>query len=231
MIPGFDLAQFAQSAGPLAAILFVAFIIFAESGLLIGFFLPGDSMLFTVGILLQGAGIFKSSLNIYLVMLLLFCAAVIGDNVGYEFGKKMGPKLFKKPNSLLFRQSNVQKAQDFYDLHGGKTIIIARFVPIVRTFVPLIAGIANMNHKIFFVFNMIGGAIWTTSVLLLGYFLGALLTKMGISVDTVILPIIAIILIASVLPAAYQVLKTKEQRRRIWEAIKIQSQIIFKRKK
>src|SRR5664280_1967549 len=123
MIPGFDLVQFAQTAGPLSALLIVAAIIFAESGLLIGFFFPGDSVLFTLGFLVQGTSSFRLDINIHLVVLVLFIAAVLGNSVGYVFGKKIGPRLFKKPDSLLFRQENVQKAQDFYDKYGGKTII------------------------------------------------------------------------------------------------------------
>jgi len=186
---------------------------------------------FTVVFLIQGSASFKLNLNIYLVILLFFCAAVIGDNVGYEFGKKMGPRLFKKPDSLLFRQSNVQKAQDFYNQHGGKTIIIARFIPIVRTFVPLVAGIAKMDHKTFFLFNMVGGAIWTVTITCLGYFLGALLTKMGIDIDSVLLPLIAIILIASVSPVIYQLLKTKEKRQIVFTAVKTHAKRLVKRSK
>lgn len=170
MIPGFDFIAFAQTAGPIAALLIVAAIIFAESGLLIGFFLPGDSILFTLGFLIQGTDSFRLDLNIYLAVAVLFIAAVIGDNTGYTFGKKIGPRLFKRPNSLLFKQENVKRAQDFYDQYGGKTIILARFIPIIRTFVPLIAGIAKMNHKIFFLFNMIGGFLWTIGIVLIGYF-------------------------------------------------------------
>lgn len=230
MIPGFDLIEFAQTAGPLAALLLVIFIIFAENGLLIGFFLPGDSILFTLGVLLQGTKSIKLDFDVNLVILLLFIAATIGSSVGYAFGKKIGPRLFKKPDSLLFKQENVQKAQDFYDKYGGKTIIFARFIPIVRTFVPLIAGIAKMEYKTFIIFNLIGGALWTCGVTYLGYFMGAWLTSVGVDVDTVLLPIIAIILIASISPAVYEVLKDKKQRRAIVIAIRSQWNKIIKRK-
>jgi membrane-associated protein len=231
MIPGFDLVQFAQTAGPLAALLIVAAIIFAENGLLIGFFFPGDSVLFTLGFLVQGTSSFKLDLNIHLVVLTLFIAAVLGASVGYSFGKKIGPRLFKKPNSLLFRQENVKKAQDFYDEYGGKTIIIARFIPVVRTFVPLIAGIAKMEYRTFMLFNIIGGALWTAGVTYLGYFMGAWLTKMGVDVDAILLPIIALILIISIVPALYHFFKDKQQRLAIWNATKAQWQQIIKRKK
>jgi membrane-associated protein len=231
MIPGFDLIQFAQTAGPLAALLIVIFIIFAENGLLIGFFLPGDSILFTIGVLVQGTNTIKLDFNINLVVMLLFLASVIGASVGYTFGKKIGPRLFKRPDSLLFRQENIQKAQKFYDKYGGKTIIIARFVPIVRTFVPLIAGIAKMEYKTFLLFNIIGGALWTAGVTYLGFFLGGWLNSIGIDVDTILFPIIAIILITSISPAIYQLLKSKQQRQDVSDAIKSQWQQIIKRKK
>ncbi len=229
MIPGFDLMQFAQTAGPLAALMIVAIIIFAENGLLIGFFFPGDSLLFTIGFLVQSKANFN--LNIGVVLLVLFIAASVGSSVGYMFGRKLGPRLFKKPNSLLFRQENVQKAQDFYDKYGGKTIIIARFVPIARTFVPLIAGIAKMEYKTFMVFNLVGGALWIGSVVSLGYFLGKLLTAIGVNIDMVLLPIVALILIVSVSPALYHLLKDKKQRQAIWSATKLEFKKIIKRKK
>ncbi len=231
MIPGFDLVQFAQTAGPLAALIVVAAIIFAENGLLIGFFFPGDSVLFTLGFLLQGTNTFKLNLNIYFVILVLFIAAVTGASVGYWFGKKVGPRLFKKPNSLLFKQENVQKAQDFYDKHGGKTLIIARFIPVIRTFVPLIAGIAKMKYRTFMIFNIIGGLIWTVGVTLLGFFLGKVLKDFGVDIDTILLPAIALILILSVSPALYQFLKNKEQRQAIWNTTKLELKKIFERNK
>lgn len=230
MIPGFDLVQFAQTAGPVAALVIVAAIIFAESGLLIGFFFPGDSILFTLGFLVQGSSSFKLDININLVVLVLFIAAVLGNNVGYVFGRKVGPRLFKRPNSLLFRQENVKKAQDFYDKFGGKTIIFSRFIPVVRTFVPLIAGVAKMEFKTFLLFNIIGGFLWTVGVTYLGYFLGYYLHKMGVEVDTVLLPIIALILILSVSPALYQLLKSKQKRTAIWNITKLQINKIFSKK-
>lgn len=231
MIPGFDLIQFSQTAMPIVVVLIVAAIIFAESGLLIGFFLPGDSLLFTLGFLIQGTSSFRLDINIFLVVAILFVAAVIGDNTGYTFGKKIGPRLFKRPNSLLFKQENVQRAQDFYDQHGGKTIIIARFVPIVRTFVPLIAGIGKMNHKTFFLYNMIGAFLWTVGITLLGYFLGAALGKMGVDIDTILLPIVFLILFVSIAPALYHLLKDKKQRQAIWAATKLQFHKITKKNK
>ena len=228
MIPGFDLVQFSQTAGPLTAVIVVAAIIFAESGLFVGFFLPGDSILFTLGFLIQRMGNIGFGLNIHIVVFVLFLAAVMGDSVGYLSGKKIGPRLFKRPNSLLFRQENIQKAQDFYDEHGGKTILIARFIPIVRTFVPIIAGVARMKYRTFLTYNLIGGALWTAGVAYLGYFLGAWLTSMGVEIDTVLLPIIALIVFISITPALYHLLKDKKQRLAIWNGTKLQIKKIFR---
>lgn len=226
MIPGFDLIQFAQAAGPLAALVVVAIIIFAESGLLIGFFLPGDSILFTMGFLIQGTTNFNLNINVNLVVAVLLIASILGNLVGYIFGLKVGPKLFNRPNSLLFKQENIQKAQDFYDKYGGKTIIIARFIPIVRTFVPIIAGVGKMKMKTFMTFNAIGGILWVAGVTYLGYFMGFYLHKLGIDIDTVLLPIIALILLVSIAPALYHLFKDKKQRQAIWDATKLEFQKI-----
>jgi len=142
-------------------------IIFAESGLFFGFFLPGDSLLLTTGLLVS-----KGQLNLYILMPLLFVAAVLGDSVGYWFGNKTGPRIFNRDNSLLFRRKNLLKAKAFYDKHGGKTITLARFVPFIRTFAPIVAGAVEMHYRRFLFFNLFGGFIWAVGVLLLGYFLG-----------------------------------------------------------
>ncbi len=228
MIPGFDFIQFAQSTGPLVVLLVAAIIIFSESGLLIGFFLPGDSLLFTLGFLIQNNTL---DISIHLAVIVLFIAAMAGDNVGYTFGRKIGPRLFKRPNSLLFRQENIAKAQEFYEKHGAKTIVLARFVPVIRTFAPLIAGVAKMNYRTFFTFNIIGAALWAAGITYLGYFLGQLLHSIGIEIDTIILPIIVAVLIISVAPAAYHLLKDKKQRQAIWNATKLEWQKIVERKK
>jgi len=143
-------------------------IIFAESGLFFGFFLPGDSLLLTTGLLAS-----KGQLNIFILMPLLFVAAVLGDSVGYWFGKKAGPRIFTRENSLIFRRSNLLKAKTFYDNHGGKTITIARFLPFIRTFAPIVAGAVEMNYRRFVLFNLFGGLIWAVGVLLLGYAVGS----------------------------------------------------------
>ncbi|HMS65100.1 MAG TPA: VTT domain-containing protein [Ignavibacteria bacterium] len=142
-------------------------IIFAETGLLVGFFLPGDSLLITAG-LLSAQGIFDITvLNISLII-----AAIVGDQIGYLFGNKTGPKLFKRENSMFFKKDHLIKASEFYEKYGGRAIIYARFVPFARTFAPIVAGIGNMNYKKFVTFNIFGGILWVMSMTLLGYFFG-----------------------------------------------------------
>jgi membrane-associated protein len=144
-------------------------IIFAETGLLIGFFLPGDSLLVTAGIL---AG--QGYLDISLLMILLTVAAIVGDSTGYAIGKKTGPLIFKRPKSLLFNPEHLNRAHRFYEKYGGKTIVIARFVPIVRTFAPVVAGVGQMSYRRFLAFNIFGGIGWIVSMTAAGYFLGSL---------------------------------------------------------
>lgn len=173
----------------------VFLIIFAESGLLIGFFLPGDSLIFTAGFLASPTvGFF----NIYVLLLGSWVAAIVGDNVGYEFGKRAGHRIFNRENSLLFHKDHLIKAQKFYEAHGGKAIILARFMPVVRTFAPIVAGVGHMDHKRFTFFNLIGGALWVFGLGLTGYFLGSIIPD----VDKYLLPIIVVIILASVLPPA-----------------------------
>ncbi len=208
-IPGFDLVDVIIGLGIFA----ILFVIFAESGLLIGFFLPGNI-----------------PIDFPLFLLLLFVAAVLGDTVGYWFGRKTGPRIFKKPDARLFKQSHVQKAQAFYEKHGGKTIIIARFVPIVRTFAPIVAGTAQMDYRRFLAFNLIGGFLWAVGVTSLGYFVGAAFEAAGLDIDHVLLPIIALIILASVLPPAIHILKDKKTRTALWDGTKREIRSIFGKK-
>jgi len=162
-----DPTHLLESVGVVGGLLLIGAIIFAESGLLIGFFLPGDTLLFT-------AGFFASTGKLPLagVLLVIFFGAIIGDNLGYTIGKKTGPKLFTKKDGLIFRQAYIQRAEAFYEKHGGKTVIMARYVPVVRTFAPLVAGVGNMKRSKFVIYDIIGAAIWTVSITLLGYWLG-----------------------------------------------------------
>lgn len=227
-LPGLDLVDLIIGLGIFAVLI----VIFAESGLLIGFFLPGDSLLFTAGAL-YATGILPGNVpvNIHLFVFLLFIAAVLGDSVGYWFGRKAGPRIFSKPDAKIFKQVHIQNAQNFYEKHGGKTIIMARFVPIIRTFAPIVAGVGKMEYKKFLSFNLIGGFLWTFGLTYLGYFAGKAIVAAGVEIDTVILPIIFLIVLISVLPPAIHILKDKKNRTAIWQGTKKQFSLIFKRTK
>lgn len=186
-----DPKELINSLSPYAEVA-IWLIIFAETGLLIGFFLPGDSLLFTAG-LLAGQG----KLNIWLLLPGVFIAAFVGDQVGYTFGEKLGPRLFNKPDSRFFKQEYVTHTRNFFNKHGSKTIIIARFVPIVRTFAPVLAGVGEMDRKTFVIYNVIGAFLWAVGITMLGYILGDVI---GESVDQYLLPIIAVIILISLIP-------------------------------
>ncbi len=183
-----------EQVGPIVGHLAIWAIIFAESGLLIGFFLPGDSLLFTAGFLASA-----QVLNLPVLVLGCFVCAVLGDSVGYLTGNRFGRRLFQKEDSWLFHKKHLVTAQRFYEKHGGKAIVLARFVPIVRTFAPIVAGIGAMRYRTFLSFNVIGGLIWTFGVTLLGYSLGALIPD----VDKYLLPIILVIIVVSLLPSIF----------------------------
>ncbi|MFI9527267.1 DedA family protein [Micromonospora rosaria] len=182
-------------------------IVFAESGLLIGFFLPGDSLLFTAGLLTADGQYITYPL--WLVCLLITIAAVVGDQVGYAFGRKVGPALFRRPNSRFFKQENVVKAHDFFEKYGARSIVLARFVPIVRTFTPIVAGVSRMNYRTFVTYNVVGGILWGTGVTVLGYFLGQI-PFVKANIEAIL---IAIVLI-SVLPIVFEVLRARTAARR-----------------
>ncbi|MET8912457.1 VTT domain-containing protein [Micromonospora sp. NPDC004551] len=179
-------------------------IVFAESGLLIGFFLPGDSLLFTAGLLVADGRYLHQPL--WLVCLLVAVAAIIGDQVGYLFGKRVGPSLFRRPNSRLFKQENVHRANAFFARYGARSIVLARFVPIVRTFTPIIAGVSRMHYRTFLTYNILGGVLWGTGVTVLGYFLG----QISFVKSNIELILIAIVLI-SVLPIGIQLLRSRRR--------------------
>ncbi|MFD3331636.1 DedA family protein [Streptomyces sp. NPDC058700] len=181
----------------------VLVIVFAESGLLIGFFLPGDSLLFTTGLLVTTG---KLDTPLWVVCTLVVAAAIIGDQVGYLFGRKVGPALFKRPDSRLFKQENVEKAHEFFEKHGPKSLILARFVPIVRTFTPIIAGVSRMNYRSFITFNIIGGVLWGAGVTLLGASLG----KIDFVHKHIEMILIGIVLL-SVVPIVIEFLRARSQ--------------------
>ena len=223
MIPGIDLIAFIK----LVSILGVAAIIFAESGLLIGFFLPGDSLLFATGFLINAGFL---NINIHVAVFVVFLAAVLGDSVGYTFGRRLGPRLFRKPDARFFKQEYIQRAKTFYEKHGGKTIIIARFIPVVRTFAPIVAGASHMEYRRFLMFNVIGAFLWAAGVTYAGYILGNLFEQAGVDIDSVLLPIIAGIIVISIAPPAIHILKEKKNRDAIWDGTKRQFKLIFGRK-
>ena len=191
----FNLAEIITNVGYVGLVA----IVFAESGLFFGFFLPGDSLLLTAG-LLAARGIF----NIYILLPLLFVAAVLGDNVGYWFGAKTGPRIFNRENSLLFRRKNLLAAKAFYDKHGGKTITLARFMPFIRTFAPIVAGAVGMEYRRFMIFNFIGGLIWAVGVTLAGYFIGQAFGSVE-GLDRYFTLLVLAVIFISVLPAAIHV--------------------------
>ena len=209
--PNFLKPEFWFDKAGAAALWVVAAIIFAETGLFIGFFLPGDSILFFTGFLTSSAALDPSSpfyqFAVHLpplpvVMLVLFVAAVAGDQVGYVFGRKVGPALFNRPTSRFFKQEHVAKAHDFFEHHGPKSIMLARFVPIVRTFTPIVAGVSEMDYRTFTTYNVIGGFIWTIGVTLLGHFLG----QVGLIRDNIEYAIMVLIGV-SLLPMVYEYLR------------------------
>lgn len=190
------------------------FIIFAETGLAVGFFLPGDSLLVVAG-LFAAAG----KLNLWVMLITLFVAAVVGDAVGYYSGKKMGKAIFSRPKSRFFNPKHLEKAHAFYEKYGGKTIIIARFVPIVRTFAPIVAGAANMTYKNFLVYNICGGFLWVTSMLLIGYFLGGVVEQLmrnvfgieGFKLEDHIDKVVIVIVFLSILPMIIEYVKARRE--------------------
>ncbi|MET9447987.1 DedA family protein [Streptomyces cinerochromogenes] len=176
-------------------------IVFAESGLLIGFFLPGDSLLFTCGLLITSGDL---DFPLWAAIALICLAAILGDQAGYMFGKKVGPSLFNRPDSRLFKQENVTKAHEFFEKYGPKSLVLARFVPIVRTFTPIIAGVSGMKYRSFLVFNVIGGVLWGAGVTLLGSWLGDIgFVKKNIEA------ILILIVLVSVIPIAIEFLRAR----------------------
>lgn len=196
-------------------------IVFAESGLLIGFFLPGDSLLFTAGFL-ASQGVFA----ILPLTLLCFVAAVLGDSVGYAFGNRIGRKIFTREDSIFFHRTNLLRAERFYLQHGGKAIVLARFLPVVRTFAPILAGVGSMSYARFLAYNVFGGFVWAVGLTLAGYFLGSAIPD----VDRYLVPIVIGIIVFSVLPTLFHVLRHKEDRERLVRAVRGSVQRIASRK-
>jgi membrane-associated protein len=178
-------------------------IIFAETGLLIGFFLPGDSLLFTAGLLAN-----QGKMNLAAVLVGCFLAAVVGDQVGFTFGERAGPRIFRRPDSRLFKHEYIERTEHFFEKHGPKTIVLARFVPVVRTFAPVMAGVGSMTRRTFLAYNVVGAFVWVFGVTLAGYFLA---DAIGDSIDTYLYPIIAVIIVLSLVPPFLEWRKARKQ--------------------
>ncbi len=207
---GPDPQKLVQSIGLIGLFL----VIFAESGILIGFFLPGDSLLFAAGLVTAGLTTKNGDVwtlaggNIAVVAIGCALAAIIGDQVGYAFGNKVGPSLFKRPESKLFKPAYVDQAEAFFARHGSKSIVLARFVPIVRTFAPIVAGVSKMHYRTFVKFNIIGGAIWAIGFTLLGYWLGKSFPWFGKNIEYAVLLIVLI----SLIPVALEFIRHRRGR-------------------
>jgi membrane-associated protein len=191
-----------QSGG----LILVGAIVFAESGLLLGFFLPGDSLLFTAGIFAA-----QGKLPIGWLLTIVVIAAIIGDNVGYSIGRKTGSRIFKKEDGILFRREYLERSKEFYTKHGGKTVTIARFVPIVRTFAPVVAGASHMDRRRFIMFNVAGAFVWGIGVTLIGYYFGSKIPN----IDTYLLPAVLIAMILTFAPPIIHILKDPISRKGI----------------
>ena len=178
-------------------------IVFTETGLLVGFFLPGDSLLITAGIVAAAGG-----LNIWWLNLILIVAAITGDSIGYAIGVRLGPRLFTRPQSLLFNPRHIERTRVFYERHGPKTIVIARFVPIVRTFAPVVAGVGQMEYRRFIFYNVAGGIGWVTSMTWAGYGLGRVIPNLGSYIHLVV----GIVIVLSVIPIVIEILKERRRR-------------------
>jgi membrane-associated protein len=179
-------------------------IVFAESGLLIGFFLPGDSLLFTAGLLSANDHLPP----LYVIVPLIVAAAIAGDQVGYVIGAKGGPRVFQRPDSRFFKQEYVDKAYSYFDRYGGRTIVLARFVPIVRTFAPVVAGVSKMRYRTFVTYNVVGAALWGAGVTILGYYLGQV-DFVAANIEPILIGIVAL----SVIPIATELLRARSRAR------------------
>ncbi|MCA1613801.1 MAG: VTT domain-containing protein [Acidobacteria bacterium] len=207
-----NIIDFLTTRGLLLTYFGLVFIVFAETGLAFGFFLPGDSLLVVAGLIARSH---PDRMNVVVLLGSLFVAAVVGDAVGYYTGHKLGPRLFTRKKSLLFRPSHLQKANEFYEKYGGKTIIIARFVPIVRTFAPIVAGAAQMSYRRFVVYNLVGGFLWVFSMILAGYYLGTVIENaLGVRLEDHIEKVVVVVVALSLLPPVIEYLKSRREKKR-----------------
>ncbi len=211
-----DINSIIQSGG----ILLVAFIVFAESGLLVGFWLPGDTLLLGAGIIAA-----QGEINIYVLIATVVVAAIVGDNVGYSIGNRTGKNIFKKDDGIFFQKEHLDRAEAFYEAHGGKTIILARFIPIVRTFAPLVAGVGKMSRRRFMVFNIVGAFFWGAGITLIGYWFGSKIPHLEEYVHYVILTVIVISIGSSII----HIMREPKVRKLLFAKIKATISNIFKK--
>lgn len=191
----FDVTHIIEVGG----LLLIAFMVFAETGLLFGFFFPGDTLLLSAGVFAA-----QGKLNLALAILVIVVSAILGNTVGYFIGKHYGKRLFSKTDGILFRREYIDKAEKFYEIHGWKTILLARFVPIVRTFAPVVAGIGSMNKKAFQLYNVLGALLWGGGLTLLGYLLGSRIPN----IDSYILPVVFLAMVLTFGPMLFQLVKS-----------------------
>ncbi len=202
----FEFSHFIEAYGATFGYIALASIIFAETGLFFGFFLPGDSVLFPAGLLAS-----QGYLNIYVICIVTFFAATLGNVVGYFLGKYLGKRLFHREDSVLFHKDHILRARAFYNKYGAKTIIIGRFLPIIRTFAPVVAGISEMNFAEYFLYSTVGAALWAVGLPIAGFYLGRLIPD----IDKYLIPVILLIILLSILPSILEMLKTKERRAKL----------------
>lgn len=195
----FDVAHLIHTGG----LLLIAAIIFAESGMMVGFFFPGDTLLFSAGIFAA-----QGQLNITVAILVIAAAAILGDNIGYEIGRRLGPRLFRKKDSLVFRHQYIMQAETFYEKYGSKTMLLAHFVPIVRAFAPVTAGAGKMPRTTFMIFDAIGDIAWTLSITLLGFYLGSRIP----GIEHLVEPVLLAVIILALAPTIYHILKDEKIR-------------------
>ena len=201
-------------------------VVYAESGLLIGFMLPGDSLLFMAGAAAQSGLLPIPFSNIHLLVALVSLAAILGDSTGYAFGQKVGRKLFERENARFFKKKYLIEAEKFYEKHGAKAIILARFVPIVRTFAPIVAGASKMHYRTFVIFNIIGGVAWSAIFIYLGYFVGEALKKAGVNIELTAI----LIILLSVSPMIAHAIKANGGVKQLWRVTKKQFAVIFSKR-
>jgi membrane-associated protein len=213
MLPGIDAAELIRAFGVLG----VAAIIFAESGLLLGFFFPGDTLMFSAGFLAT-KNVF--GVSVHVLVLYLIIAAILGEAAGYFFGHRVGHRIFRRKNSVLFHPDNLVKAERFYEKYGPITILLARFIPVVRTFVPIVAGATKMNQRIFTLYNVLGAILWVALTTYVGYFAGDFLERHGINIDSLILPIIALVMLFTVGSPLLHILRDPESRTQLFQKLR-----------